>query len=146
MLSEERLAAIRQRADKATPAPWGIEGDIIYENDEAVGIQYFTHIVNEREDGSVLVVEASGLENPNASRDIQFVGYARTDIPDCWPTPPKPAGCCGSAWRRYKRWSGNQQFAGRRTAVRWEPSSAHHALPIPLQSRRRNTTLTASSV
>ena len=68
-LSDERIAEIRERCDKATPGPWSV--------DEESGDVWVPSIWR-----SVAIIEDLDLPLVNPAADRAFIAAARTDMPD----------------------------------------------------------------
>ena len=68
-LSDERIAEIRERCDKATPGPWSV--------DEESGDVWVPSIWR-----SVAIIEDLDLPLVNPAADRAFIAAARQDVPD----------------------------------------------------------------
>jgi len=68
-LSDERIAEIRERCDKATPGPWSV--------DEESGDVWVPSIWR-----SVAIIEDLDLPLVNPAADRAFIAAARADMPD----------------------------------------------------------------
>lgn len=76
-ITQERLEAIRQRAEKATAGPWTC-------TDSSVESKYAKSYWWGGEDNEVCSLSDGGeyIENLNAEADAKFIAHARQDIPD----------------------------------------------------------------
>lgn len=68
-LSDERIAEMRERCDKATPGPWSV--------DEESGDVWVPSIWR-----SVAIIEDLDLPLVNPAADRAFIAAARQDVPD----------------------------------------------------------------
>ena len=69
---DERLAAIRARAEAATPGPWHIEDDSNFKNEEHAG-----SVVTEQ--GYYLAKIEPDVDD--ADGNAEFIAHAREDVP-----------------------------------------------------------------
>lgn len=77
-LTDEQLAAIRERADAATPGPWKVAWDGDADPDGAWSAEWPWLIRQDIYPGKSV---ANLAEVEASTEDAEFIAYARTDIP-----------------------------------------------------------------